>query len=169
MRLWLEVAGFIVTVIGCLIGFYQLIGPTLRTDERKQLAIEIADALKDQGVTVPDIDTSKPRAEIARDIASAVAEVRELENAFELAAGQSKEVTDHGILVTNIGVRASGGVANHVAAALGGTDIMMKLGVAYPLPAPAENCTVQVVGLEDWPAMWGQRAPDKATFRVKCQ
>lgn len=168
VRLWLEIAGFVVTVIGCLIAFYQLIGPTLRADERTQLSNQIVEALTEQGVTVPEIDTSKPTAEIAEDIVAAVAEVRDVMNAFELAAGQSKEVTDHGILVTNLGVRNSDGRVNELRGGVAGEVFQMTLGKSYPLPSPANNCTVAVVQIEDWWAIHRQEMPDTATFRVRC-
>ena len=167
-RVWVEVTGFVVTVIACLIAFYQVLGPTLRDDERAALASEIATALQDQGVDVAGLDPSKSGADIAQEIATAVAQVRDVKNAFELKAGESKEVTEHGVLVTNLGVKDSGGRINELQGGVAGEVFKMTLGRSYPLPAPADNGTVAVVGINDWWAIHRGEAPDKAVFRVRC-
>lgn len=166
-RTWVEVICFLATVVGCLIAFYQVLGPTLREDERAQLTDEIVTALKAEGVEIT-VAPGSTGTEIGTTIAAAVAEVRDVRNAFELKAGESKEVTDHGILVTNLGVKNSDGRVDQVRGGIAGEVFQMTLGVAYPLPAPAQNCTVAMVELINWWGIWRDGEPDKATFRVRC-
>ena len=166
MSRWkIELIGLVVTVLSTAVGVYQLASDPLRESGRRALAEEIAEELRQQGVGAPDAAERVARGQIGQVIADAVAEVREVRNTFDLTEGQSVELTEHGILMSRTGIGTNPREARvHVA----GRRVDLALGTGYRLPAPAENCIVQLVRQYDWEAVRKRTILARANFRLKC-